>query len=94
MEDSNESTPNTTDMVTRCPNCSTSFRITPEQLQVAKGAVRCGSCLHIFKALDQLITPLPTAGNSDTNDTAPSDDDRLDFDQAALTGKPTGITTC
>lgn len=44
-------------MVTRCPKCSTSFRMTPAQLQTAKGAVRCGSCLHIFKAQDHLISP-------------------------------------
>lgn len=42
-------------MVTRCPKCATSFRITSAQLQSAKGAVRCGSCLHIFKAHDHLV---------------------------------------
>ncbi len=44
------------DMITRCPSCDTSFRITPAQLQTAKGAVRCGACLHIFKALDHLVS--------------------------------------
>lgn len=43
------------DMITRCPKCHTSFRITQGQLQTAKGSVRCGSCLHIFKAMDHLI---------------------------------------
>ncbi len=42
-------------MITRCPKCHTSFRITQAQLQTAKGSVRCGSCLHIFKALDHLV---------------------------------------
>lgn len=46
-------------MVTRCPKCATSFRITSAQLQSAKGAVRCGSCLHIFKAQDHLISGAP-----------------------------------
>lgn len=41
-------------MITRCPSCATSFRITDSQLKTAKGAVRCGSCLHIFKALEHL----------------------------------------
>ncbi|MEJ2443046.1 MAG: zinc-ribbon domain-containing protein [Exilibacterium sp.] len=45
------------DMVTRCPQCGTSFRITQAQVQTAKGAVRCGSCLQIFKALDNLSEP-------------------------------------
>jgi predicted Zn finger-like uncharacterized protein len=51
-------------MVTRCPKCATSFRITSAQLQSAKGAVRCGSCLHIFKAQDHLVastTPVAAA---------------------------------
>lgn len=47
------------DRVTRCPKCSTSFRITDAQLQLAKGAVRCGSCLSIFKALDHLVETAP-----------------------------------
>src|SRR5690606_7831748 len=49
-------------MVTRCPKSATSFRITNAQLQSAKGAVRCGSCLHIFKAQDHLVrgTAQPT----------------------------------
>lgn len=47
-------------MVTRCPKCATSFRITSAQLQSAKGAVRCGSCLHIFKAQDYLVSGAPT----------------------------------
>jgi predicted Zn finger-like uncharacterized protein len=46
-------------MVTRCPKCATSFRITSAQLQSAKGAVRCGSCLHIFKAQDYLVSGAP-----------------------------------
>jgi len=48
------------DRVTCCPHCSTSFRITDTQLQSAKGAVRCGSCLKVFKALEHLL-PDPKA---------------------------------
>lgn len=44
------------DMVTRCPACSTSFRITPGQIHKARGAVRCGSCLHIFNAEQHLVS--------------------------------------
>ncbi|MFT5691146.1 MAG: putative Zn finger-like uncharacterized protein [Oceanicoccus sp.] len=39
-----------TNRVTRCPKCMTSFRVTEVQLNIADGAVRCGSCLHIFHA--------------------------------------------
>lgn len=43
--------------ITRCPKCGTAFRITRTQLQSANGAVRCGSCLNVFKAMDYLVTP-------------------------------------
>lgn len=52
-----------THLVTRCPKCSTSFRITQAQLDRAKGAVRCGSCLQIFRATDHLVK---TAAKADT----------------------------
>ena len=42
--------------VTRCPHCRTSFRVRAEQLNVAGGAVRCGSCLQVFKAAEHFIT--------------------------------------
>jgi predicted Zn finger-like uncharacterized protein len=48
-------------IITRCPKCGTAFRVTPTQLQSAKGAVRCGSCLHVFKAQDYIVAgPQPT----------------------------------
>lgn len=42
--------------ITRCPHCQTTFRIRLEQLAAAKGAVRCGSCLQVFKAADHIIS--------------------------------------
>ena len=50
-------------MITRCPKCGTAFRVTPSQLQSAKGAVRCGSCLNVFKAQEYLVasTTAPTS---------------------------------
>ena len=42
-------------MKTRCPNCQTSFRITPEQLKARVGKVRCGQCQTVFNALDSLL---------------------------------------
>ena len=46
--------------VTQCPNCKTSFRVTESQLSIANGAVRCGSCLHIFNAPDHWLESQPT----------------------------------
>ncbi len=39
-------------MYTLCPHCSTCFRITSEQVNVAQGNVRCGNCGAVFNALD------------------------------------------
>jgi predicted Zn finger-like uncharacterized protein len=40
---------------TRCPGCQTTFRVTPEQLKVRAGKVRCGKCQAVFNALDSLV---------------------------------------
>ncbi len=50
-------------MVTRCPQCKTSFRVTDEHLKIAHGAVRCGSCLNVFQAQDHWVpeTSPPTS---------------------------------
>lgn len=44
------------DMITRCPKCETAFRISEAHLASAKGAVRCGSCLNIFNAKENLAS--------------------------------------
>ena len=41
--------------ITRCPECNTAFRITRKHLLAAQGAVRCGSCLHVFKAHQYIV---------------------------------------
>jgi len=48
---------NNDSQITQCPKCDTTFRITPAQLKVAKGAVRCGACLHVFRASDHFQAP-------------------------------------
>jgi predicted Zn finger-like uncharacterized protein len=42
-------------MITRCPNCSTSFRITAEHLRPAHGQVQCGMCNQQFDAIENLL---------------------------------------
>ena len=42
-------------MHTRCPHCDTCFRVTPEHLELAKGAVRCGRCFNTFNARNYLV---------------------------------------
>lgn len=42
-------------MRTRCPACSTTFRVTSEQLRLKAGKVRCGQCFAVFNAFESLI---------------------------------------
>jgi predicted Zn finger-like uncharacterized protein len=46
-------------MYTRCPKCSTCFRVTERHLAIAKGKVRCGQCQHVFNAPEHAIDDLP-----------------------------------
>lgn len=41
--------------VTQCPHCQTSFRVNHSQLSMARGVVRCGACLQVFNAAQQLL---------------------------------------
>ena len=46
-------------MYTRCPTCSTCFRVTARHLAIAKGKVRCGQCQLVFNATENAIDDLP-----------------------------------
>lgn len=41
--------------ITNCPSCQTQFIVTEEQLNQHHGKVRCGHCLHVFNARDELV---------------------------------------
>lgn len=43
-------------LITRCPNCATTFRVTPLHLQAHGGEVRCGRCAQIFNGFASLAT--------------------------------------
>lgn len=45
-----------TEMISQCPKCMTSFRVTDDQLTVAGGKVRCGYCMNVFMGQDYLIS--------------------------------------
>lgn len=58
------------DKITRCPKCSTAFRISDAHLQSAKGVVRCGSCLSIFNATEHI--EFKSTGSTDNQVVAPT----------------------
>lgn len=73
-------------MKTLCPECQTTFRVTPDQLKARAGKVRCGQCQTVFNALDSLIeetvsivqdaaptsAPAPGAAPAPTPDSIPA----------------------
>jgi predicted Zn finger-like uncharacterized protein len=71
----------TDSFVTQCPHCQTSFRVSHAQLSVARGVVRCGSCLQVFNAARQLLeqagkeppvaTPIPPVQPAEPLETSP-----------------------
>src|SRR5690554_6236166 len=46
---------------TQCPKCLTRFRVTDEQLGIAKGKVRCGHCMDVFNAIEHKVTSATVA---------------------------------
>jgi predicted Zn finger-like uncharacterized protein len=42
-------------LLTQCPQCETTFRVTADILRVADGQVRCGRCQTQFDALERLL---------------------------------------
>lgn len=42
-------------MHTTCPECRTTFRVSPAQLDARRGLVRCGYCQAVFNAYDTLV---------------------------------------
>jgi len=42
-------------LATRCPACSTVFRVVQDQLRVSEGWVRCGHCQEVFNAVESLF---------------------------------------
>ena len=72
-------------MLTCCPGCSTTFRVTPEQLKMRAGKVRCGKCQTVFNALESLAeTPSPQ--------TSPEQPDHLGHEPLPGTSSALGNT--
>jgi predicted Zn finger-like uncharacterized protein len=44
---------------TRCPGCKTIFRVTPQQLLLKMGQVRCGHCRTVFDGNEALVSLAP-----------------------------------
>lgn len=54
--------------ITQCPCCNSTFSISAQQLDAANGKVRCGACLSVFLAEQQLVDSDPATDGSENND--------------------------
>ncbi|RPI45442.1 MAG: DUF3426 domain-containing protein [Betaproteobacteria bacterium] len=59
-------------MVTSCPACTTTFRVSQEQLTHRQGKVRCGKCRSVFDAFKSLAT-LPDESAPESGPESPPD---------------------
>lgn len=41
--------------ITRCPSCTTSFKVVADQLRISQGWVRCGQCKEVFDAEANMV---------------------------------------
>jgi predicted Zn finger-like uncharacterized protein len=84
-------------VLTQCPNCETTFRVTSEILRVADGQVRCGRCHTQFDALERLINddgtparqafePRPTPVEIDVQEPAGHEEITLEGRHIEITG--------
>ncbi len=48
-------------LTTRCPSCTTAFRVQPSQLSARGGKVRCGKCAGVFDGVAGLVEEQPGA---------------------------------
>jgi predicted Zn finger-like uncharacterized protein len=80
-------------LATTCPNCSTSFRVVVDLLKLHGGRVRCGRCLTVFSALDQLRTLDEPQAPAGTSSPAGEPSFRIDLELPSTVGSAGRRTT-
>ncbi|TCJ16376.1 DUF3426 domain-containing protein [Parasulfuritortus cantonensis] len=61
-------------MLTTCPECRTTFRLSHAQLEARRGLVRCGYCRAVFNAYDTLLPEFEAGVPGSLGHTAAADD--------------------
>ena len=57
-------------IIAQCPACNARYSVTPGQLRVADGQVRCGQCLTVFNAIAKTGKDLPASAKTKESDIA------------------------
>lgn len=78
-------------MKTCCPSCQTTFRVTPEQIKVRAGKVRCGQCRNVFNALDCLLEESPATPGAEAAQPAPPEPEAAPATSEQFVPQPTAI---
>lgn len=76
-------------LLTRCPKCQTTFRISEEMLRKAAGQVRCGRCSNVFNAHLELHDSEEAPKPRPAPTPAPSAPKSSDWPQILETSAPT-----
>jgi len=71
-------------MLTRCPACTTIYRVVPDQLRISQGWVKCGQCGDIFDATQHLVQIEQQTPVGDDPDTVVHDDSAAEPEQVPL----------
>lgn len=60
--------------ITRCPSCTTVYRLGDAQLQAAKGWLRCGACSHVFDSTGLVLRWSPALAEPSRSPELPQPD--------------------
>lgn len=71
---------NSVTSIVRCPACSSTYSVVPDQLKIAQGWLRCGQCQHAFDSTGLLVTWPKTAEPEALLTSAPDNTGRLVLD--------------
>ena len=80
-----------TALATRCPHCHTYFRVTPQQLALRDGMVRCGACREIFNGeiyVFDSVEPISATASTHIEDDAAGRMTLIDFGSLRATAAP------
>lgn len=65
-------------LLTRCPACSTIYKVVPDQLRISQGWVKCGQCGDIFDATQHLVHIEQEAPPTEVDEGKPAEAPPLD----------------
>jgi predicted Zn finger-like uncharacterized protein len=71
-------------LITRCPACSTLFKVVADQLKISQGWVRCGQCAEVFDAQAHMASGVGQSAPSPLHE-----EQRLGVPEVASAAAPT-----